>query len=54
MMSRSPRTLGDGPETPKQWKSESVTYQPTDLLTYLLAGVGARDVYASKTEIKKL
>ena len=27
------KTLYDGPQTPTQWKSESVTNQPTDQLT---------------------
>ena len=42
---RGPRTLCNGPETPTQWKSETVApqYLPTNLLT----GVGARDAYAS-------
>ena len=34
--------LCDGPETPTQWKSESVTSGQT----YQLTGVGARDAYA--------
>ena len=33
-------TLSDGPETPIQWKSESVTDLPTRL--------GSRDAYASE------
>ena len=37
MTARSLRTLCNGPETPTQWKSESVTDLPTNLLT----GVGA-------------
>ena len=34
MRSHGPRTLCNGPETPTQWKSESVTFLPTDLPTY--------------------
>ena len=34
----------EGPETPTEWKSESVTNLWTDQLT----GLGARDAYASK------
>ena len=34
----------EGPETPTEWKSESVLNLWTDQLT----GVGARDAYASK------
>ena len=37
-------TLREDPETPTQWKSESVT----DQQTYLLTGLGSRDAYASK------
>ena len=29
MLSHGPRTLYEGPETPTQWKSKSVTDQPT-------------------------
>ena len=36
--------LREGPETPTQWKSESVT----DQKTYLLNGLGSWDAYASK------
>ena len=45
MSSRDPQTLCDGPETPTQWKSVSVTDLTTNLL--ILTRVGARDAYAS-------
>ena len=34
MTSRGPRMLCGGPETPTQWKCESVTYLPTDQRTH--------------------
>ena len=44
MASHGLPTLCDGPEKPTQWKSESVTAQPT----YGLSRVGSRDAYTSK------
>ena len=44
MTSRGLRTLCDGPETPIQWKSESISNGRTDQLT----GIGARDAHAYK------
>ena len=41
--SRGPWPLCDSPDTPTEWKSESVTYQ--------LTGVDARDAYASKNTV---
>ena len=46
----------DRPLLTSDWKSESVTYQPTYQLTnqrtYLLTWVGARDTYVSKNSSK--
>ena len=44
MASHGLPTLCDGQEKPTQWKSESVTAQPT----YGLSRVGSRDAYTSK------
>ena len=44
MTSSGPRPLSEGPKTPTQWKSESVTDGPTNQLT----GEDAGDAYASK------
>ena len=48
-------TLCVGPQTPTQWKSESVTdsllnYRPTG---WSRTGGGARDAYASEKELAK-
>ena len=48
IMSRVPQTLCNGPETPTQWKSESVP----NLLTNQITGVGARDARASRNTLE--